>query len=116
MREFDPRAITLLPTASEHGDLRYLDLIALMLIGRLLAERLSEDQTRLACRTLLDRFDELDDAGAGMSLIVGAHDGATLCALYTGACLFDSDMTVLATVNLSKLIEDLNLALRDAEA
>jgi hypothetical protein len=116
MREFDPRAIALLPTASEHGDLRYLDLLAVMLIGRLLAEGLSEDQIRVACQTLLDRFDELDDAGAGMSLIVGAHDGAAISALYTGACLFDSGTAVVATVNLSKLIEDLNLALRDAEA
>jgi hypothetical protein len=114
MRAFDPRAIVLLPTASDA--LRYLDLLALMLIGSLLAEGLSEDQIRLACRTLLDRFDELDDGGEGKSLIVGAHDGVTISALYTGACLFDSDTTVLATVNLSKLIEDLNLALRDAEA
>lgn len=116
MRAYDPRAIALLPTASEDGTLRYLDLLALMLVGSLLAERLSEDQIRLACRTLLDRFDEIEDGGAGKSLIVGAHDGATISALYTGACLFDSDTTVLATVNLSKLIEDLNLALRDAEA
>ena len=114
MRAFDPRAIALLPNTSD--TLRYLDLLGLMLIGRLLAEGLSEDQIRSACRTLLHRFDELDDGGAGKSLIVGANDGVTISALYTGACLFDSDTTVLATVNLSKLIEDLNLALRDAEA
>jgi hypothetical protein len=116
MRAFDPRAISLLPITPGRDTLRYLDLLALKLIEALLAVRLSDEQIGLACRTLLERFDEIEHAGAGISLIVGAHDGATICALYTGACLFDSETTVLATVNLSKLTEDLNLALRDAEA
>jgi DNA-binding transcriptional MerR regulator len=113
IRAFDPRAFALLPTASDN--LHYLDLLGLMLIETLLAKGLSEHQVRIACRTLLETFGEIDEAAADRSLSVCMNGEAAICALHTGACLFDSDTTVLATVNLSKLIEDLNLALRDAE-
>lgn len=116
MRGFDASAIELLPVSSNQSELRYLDLLGLFLIRDLQADRLSDDQIRLACRTFLDRFDELDASATDRSLVVGVIAETTVCALHTGTCLFDNDTVIVASVNLNRLVENLNLTLRDAEA
>jgi len=112
---FDPLALELLPKHADGDDLRYLDLLALMLIQDLLARHLTDDQIRLSCGTLLERFDELTDGTAEKSLVVAVRDGVSFCALHTGVCLFDPGTMVAASVNLNNLIEDLNLRLRSLE-
>jgi len=115
MGAFDPLALDLAPRDPEREELRYLDLLALMLAQTLLAHHLAHDQIRLACGTLLERFDELTDGTAEKSLVVAVRDGVSICALHTGACLFDRGASVLASVNLNSLIEELNLRLRSLE-
>ncbi|MCX6376759.1 MAG: DUF4004 family protein [Armatimonadetes bacterium] len=112
---FDQLALELLPRDPEREDLRYLDLLALMLIQDLLARQLPHDQIRLSCEVLLERFDELTDGTAEKSLVVAVRDGVSFCALHTGVCLFDPGTMVVASVNLNNLIEDLNLRLRSLE-
>ena len=115
MGAFDPLALELLPRDAEQEELRYLDLLALMLAQDLLARRLTDDQIRLSCDTLLQRSDELTDGAAEKFLVVAVRDGVSICALHTGVCLFDRGASVVASVNLNSLIEDLNLRLRSLE-
>jgi len=109
------RAVELLSGTADAGVLRHLDLLALTLAEHLLSEGLAKDRVRLACGVLLERFDDLPDGGAGATLIVGARDGSAFAAMCTGKCVFDAGTAVLASVDMSKLVEDLNVALRNAE-
>jgi DNA-binding transcriptional MerR regulator len=115
MGALDHLALELLPRDAEHEELRYLDLLALMLAQDLLARRLTHDQIRQSCGTLLEKSDELTDGTAERSLVVAVRDGVSICALHTGVCLFDRGVSVVASVNLNSLIEDLNLRLRSPE-
>lgn len=114
-RAFDLAVLELLPRNADQDDLRYLDLLVLMLTEDLLARQLSHDQIRMSSRTFLDRFEELTDDAVEKSLTIANRDGISFCVLHTGVCLFDSGVKVVASVNLNNLIEDLNLRLRSLE-
>jgi DNA-binding transcriptional MerR regulator len=109
-------ALEILTSGQEREELRYPHLLALMLIQCLLATSLGEDTIRQAVETLLERFDDIHDDTAEKFLVLAVHDGVTISALHTGACLFDGSTEVVASVNLNVLVEELNLWLRDSEA
>ena len=108
-----PRARSLLGMDQPGRAIEFLDLLRLAMVDRLLADNeLDDEQIRLASDTVRRRFDEL--AGPGeRSLAIVERNGETIVALYAGGCVFDSDSIVRTTVNLTQLVEEIKINLRD---
>jgi DNA-binding transcriptional MerR regulator len=107
-----PQALSLLPSQAVEGALGFLETLALVLIARLLEQGgLSEQQVRLAARTLLDRFDALGEPGPDRCLAILTCGEQTCVTVRTGKCLFDRDTRVVAEVNLNRLIEEITIRL-----
>ena len=112
-RDIAPRR-ALVPEADAGRPAGFQELLCLALVTRLLAAgALSDDQVRLAARTLLRRFEELKSDGAERTLTVIMRDGVTAVALHVGTCLFDEQTQVLARVDLNALIEEIKVRLRE---
>jgi len=113
-----PLARRLLPGAEDRGQFRFLDLLCLAVIQRLLdAGRLSDDQIRLAASTLSVGWGDLADRREGERMLsVVSKSGATTAVLHVGACMFDPQTAVISSLNLDRIVEDVKIRLRNAEA
>ncbi len=108
-----PRTGELFPGFETRMEFGFADLLALRVIARLAEQgTLADEAIRLAAETLLERFHELNPSAPDRALVVVRREGALLAALHTGTCLFDRDTEVLASVDLGRLIEEINLSLR----
>jgi DNA-binding transcriptional MerR regulator len=111
-----PGAQALLPGAAGR-ELRFLDLVCLLLIEQCQAQRvLTAAQMRLAAETLLARFAEVSGGTAERFLAVLVCEGVTVVALYNGTCGFDARTTVLARLPLHQLVEDVKMRLSRIDA
>lgn len=108
------RARELLPERGDNSDLRFVDVVCLAAIQRLLDDgRLADEQVRLAASTLTARLEQLGHEGGERYLAVVAQGGSSLAMLYTGTCLFDEATQVVASVNLDELVDQVKIRLRD---
>lgn len=111
----DPQAREILEWSEEPDGLRYIDMLMLAMMKGLTREHIPGDHVRLACETLVDRFRNLNPDHVDRRLTIVTRDGIPVCALHEGKCLFDSRATVVASVDLNALVEDLNIRLQKLE-
>jgi hypothetical protein len=102
----------LLPLDPERTEIAFLDLVCLLMIEQLVQSGMRDDLVRQVAEALLDRFDALDGA-ADRALVVAEKDGVAFIALHTGGCVFDRGATVVASVDLNRLVETARVRLSE---
>ena len=108
-----PRTRTVFPEVAEPEEFVFLDLLALALVRRLLAEaRLSDERIRLAAETFRLRFDDLGQEASERYLVIFLKQGVHLAALHTGKLLCDGATEVISSVSLNELTEEVKVRLR----
>ena len=95
----------------KESELHFRDLLCLMVIERLLQEKLAEGQVRLAAETLLERLDELAEAERRLALVEKSEQ--TVIVLYSGQIVVDANSKVVLDLELNPILEALKVRLRE---